>query len=392
MKVPNSYSPQTSDVSLMEERAAKQYQLDKLDQKLLRQLHINSRRSVSELARAVQQGRDRVEHRLQRLMTRGIIRRPRVFINPFRLGLSIFKIYIRFKNHASARHTLMARLNAHPAVSYVSEVSGRWDLQFLIYARSTQEFRSFYQSLCAGMDPFIQEYFLALVDEQYLERKSSVPGCDPLEPLCISAAKDDIPALAKIDHELLHALAEDSMSSTASLARLCTTTEAIIRYRLKKLEDSGVIAKFGLDVDLGLIGITGFKALVHFSHFDSRQEDKFREACFANPYITKYDRQFGVCSVEFEIETSSLTLQSALVADLSHKFPKLVTSMETLVMHSHSHFLGVSGEHQKVRGDVIKTNSIRESEFQEDEIPQSIIAKTISRKETGSTRRTAVEN
>lgn len=63
------------------------------------------------------------------------------------------------------------------------------------------------------------------------------------------------------DLELLEALRDNSRTSFVKLAKKFGVTETAVRKRVKKLEDSGVIIRYTLDIDFRKLGM-GMNALI----------------------------------------------------------------------------------------------------------------------------------
>ena len=73
--------------------------LDLLDRKLLYALDGNARLSISDLSRLMRYGRDIVDYRVSRLFKEGVILRAGVVVDPYRIGLTLFKTYLRLNNN-----------------------------------------------------------------------------------------------------------------------------------------------------------------------------------------------------------------------------------------------------------------------------------------------------
>lgn len=116
--------------------------LDALDKKILFQLDMDARQPLTKIARALHVARDRIEYRLERLQHSGLIRQTTVTINPYRLGLTIYKTYLKVSRGRSNYRQLVKFLNAHPQVYWIAECDGRWDLMYALFARSAFEFHT----------------------------------------------------------------------------------------------------------------------------------------------------------------------------------------------------------------------------------------------------------
>ncbi len=120
----------------METEAVK---LDRLDRKILLSLDHNSRISLSDLSRQLRLGRDIVSYRIDRLRREGVIKAFVATVNPYRIGFSIFKTYLRLNADRSRTGAMMRVLKSHKSVLWQARSDGTWDLMLAIVARSPVE-------------------------------------------------------------------------------------------------------------------------------------------------------------------------------------------------------------------------------------------------------------
>src|SRR5690606_31444023 len=96
--------------------------------------------TTSDIARTVKQGRDRVEYRIERLQTEGILRTCTTSVNLHKLGFTIFKTYLRVENNKVRVPEFIRFLRDHPRVYWIALADGSWDLMIAIFAKNPQEF------------------------------------------------------------------------------------------------------------------------------------------------------------------------------------------------------------------------------------------------------------
>ncbi len=102
--------------------------VDTLDRKLLYELDSDSRQSLSQLARVLREGRDRVSYRVERLVREGVIRQFTVVINPYRLGYTLYKTYLKVSKQRGRYEGLIKLLRPTLAStgSLTAMVAGIW--------------------------------------------------------------------------------------------------------------------------------------------------------------------------------------------------------------------------------------------------------------------------
>ncbi|RLF33122.1 MAG: transcriptional regulator, partial [Thermoplasmata archaeon] len=75
----------------------KSYKIDLKDRKILYELDLNCRQSNAQIGKKVGLGRDVVGYRIKKMEDEGIINNYWTFIDTFRLGYNVFRIYINFQ-------------------------------------------------------------------------------------------------------------------------------------------------------------------------------------------------------------------------------------------------------------------------------------------------------
>jgi len=118
--------------------------VDELDRELITELQEDGRRSYVELAERLHISEATARSRVRRLLTRGLLKVTAV-PNLQMLGyqfVSIVGIQVRL----TALRSITDELSRHPAVCYLVNVTGRYDLIGIIVTKSSREFADFIES------------------------------------------------------------------------------------------------------------------------------------------------------------------------------------------------------------------------------------------------------
>lgn len=94
-----------------------------------------------------------------------------------------------------------------------------------------------------------------------------------------------------VNRQILAALAEEPRLSTSALARMVAMSTPAVRERVKRLEESGVIRGYRLDIDPAAIGLP-VAAWVRVRP-ESRQLPKIAELAAAVPQVSECHRVSG---------------------------------------------------------------------------------------------------
>lgn len=123
--------------------------LDAKDKKLLSILQEDSRKSLTELARALNLSIDSTHKRMKKLKAVGIIDRFGIFIDPKALGYELVaNAQIRLHNISEKElDNLVSYLRSHPNVIELISTLGEYDLTCVIMAKSTLDLEEISRSI-----------------------------------------------------------------------------------------------------------------------------------------------------------------------------------------------------------------------------------------------------
>ena len=334
-------------------------QLDAFDRKILFELDCDSRQSISQIAKRVRLGRDLVSYRIDKLQENGVIKRFAAMVNPYKLGLTVYKTYLKLEVNRDRLTELISYLNRHPRTYWVAECHGRWDLIVSILARTPLEFYTFQDRFFSDFRDLIIGYNVyTLVNYWWFPKKYLLGNrwreewrngeTQPNESQRLQGWRFETPeftfgavpethALDHFESMLTEVLGQNSKASIVELAKQLDTTPAIVKYRLEKLEEQGIIAGYRVDIDQSILGTTLFKVLVHLRDYDRTQEISFREFCRQHPLITCYVQQIGDCRLEFEVEVKDYTQFHSLMDEVRERFSKYIRFTDYMVIHKDHH-------------------------------------------------------
>lgn len=307
-------------------------QLDTLDKRILFELDCDSRQSYSELARKLRHGRDRVEYRVERLVDLGVIRKFATAINIYRLGLTIYKTYLRLRTNKKRVKELFAYLEVRTDVYRVAAYDGNWDVNIAMIANSPRQFYDGHSELVSRFHDIIIECAIyTLVDVWWFKKGYFVGKGGPGirtggEPASLH--------IDRLEYDLLSHISHDSRIGYTDLAEKVGTTPAIAKYRLEQLESQGVIAGYRLEINHEKLDMLYFKVQLFLSSYQSRFLKRLFDFCESNPHITLFIVQLGECPVEIELEVESLSQYHQILDSLREEFSPLIENFRSLLVHS----------------------------------------------------------
>lgn len=305
--------------------------LDLTDRKILSMLDKNCRVSNTILAKKVHKSRETVKYRIQQLQKRGIIEKFITSINPNKLGYYMFKVYLKLENIPEEREKFFEELKKNPDIYWMGISDGAFDLVFAILSKSTPEYFAKINDLLSRWQHLIVSKILGtMVDTRQYNKKFFV---DTQDCKYVVFGGDVVPnEIDYLDSKILHILANDARISLAELSRKVDSTIEIVRGRIKKLEQKGIILGYRIAVDLNKLGLEFFKAIIYFRTLSEKDETALFEWMKQHPNSLYYIRSLAPWEVEFEFAVESYQHFNKIINDLRQRFPHVIRNYEHLIM------------------------------------------------------------
>ena len=306
-------------------------QLDLIDRKILAELDKNCRIPNSILAKKVRKSREAVKYRIQQLQKKGVVQGFITSINPNKLGYFMFKVYLKLENIPAEREKFFEELKQNKDVYWMGISDGAFDCVFAILSKNITEYYEKINVLLSRWERLIVSKILGtMVDTRQYNKKFFTNEKD--SPVVIFAVDVVENKVDELDIKILNVLANDARIALAELARKVKSTIEIVRGRMRKMEEKGIILSYRLSVDLNKLGLEFFKAIIYFRTLSERDEKALFEWMRTHPYSLYYIRSLAPWEVEFEFVVESYQHFNQIINELRQKFPHVIRNYEHLIM------------------------------------------------------------
>jgi DNA-binding Lrp family transcriptional regulator len=302
--------------------------LDKTDRKILAELDKNCRIPTTILAKKVMKSRQAVEYRINQLVEKGIITSFNASFNPHKMGYKIYKIYLKLRNIPEEKKKLFTYLKSSGNVYWMGECSGSWDLIFGVFSKTDYEFYKLKNELLSNFQKIItQEYGDVLIDvKQYSKMYFTNEIVDPT----MFAGEIVNNELDELDYSILGEIVNNARMPIVELAKKVKSTEIIVRGKLKKLEQKGIIIQYRIGVDLNKLGLELYKAIIKLDKYTKTDESKLLYHVSNIPNVHYYIR--NIWQIEPEIVVSSYQEYYEIIENLKKEFPYVIRTVDSVLM------------------------------------------------------------
>jgi len=283
--------------------------LDLKDRKILYELDLNARQTDSEIAKKVGLTRDSVRYRINKLIDQGYIHYFMTLLNSMKLGYDWYRTFFKFQNLTIDKEEEIINWLKKRA-SWITKVEGSWDLNTGIFCKNVYEYRDLINQFLLKYSNYIKKYDVAIVTREwsyhrdYLvnkKRKISKPilmGFD-------TKKEYKIEQIDKTDYNILKVLLKNARMKSIDIARKLNITEMVVRYRIKKLTQKGIIIGFKPFLDVHKLGYIYFKAHFKLQNITPEKKNKLFSYIHYHPNTAHTTELVGGDDLETEFQVKS---------------------------------------------------------------------------------------
>lgn len=300
------------------------------EQTILHHIQLDASISIPALARACRSKEHAIHYTLTRLLTRGFLKKT-VFVNPSAIGLTEYLIFLSTATESLRdRQQLQKAITESERVSYMAEVGGEYEYEIVLVAFHPGEVNDFLADLSTRIKFSVTakqvNTLLSFTNygAKYFSRDSK-----PWKVLH-RATHHTSAELDEIDHKILSALSSGQGRSKDDLASALHVPASTVSYRIKRMEQRGVILGHFYIMESAQFEMRPFSFLINTSAQGKKFEEQFGKFMLQHPNIEICMQ----CVGDHDYHLKAFFDDYAGPAELSHelweKFPKEITKIRIL--------------------------------------------------------------
>jgi DNA-binding Lrp family transcriptional regulator len=305
-------------------------ELDWKDKKILRELDINSRQSLSNISKKTKISKQVINYRIKNLINKKIIKNFITYIDTQKIGHTFYDIFFKLKYSSQEEEKrIINEITKLPEVGWFISCSGEWGMGICVMAKDPSEFKSILEKILKILENKVLAYdfFIVLNASQlpYKELYSSKPY-----PLHTFLGEKEKINLNPSDFKVLKLLSDNSRLSRRVIAKKSSLSLEKIRYSMKKLERLGVIQAYKPLIDMGKIGYIWSIMLFQPCYVNKKRKEEFLNYLKRIPQTFYFVEGVGNWSIMVEFYTKSLSELEELKKDISIRFDDVIGDERTL--------------------------------------------------------------
>ncbi|MDP1694941.1 MAG: Lrp/AsnC family transcriptional regulator, partial [Candidatus Woesearchaeota archaeon] len=129
-----------------------------------------------------------------------------------------------------------------------------------------------------------------------------------------------------LDNKILAALDQDARSPESSIGKKVGVSKQVVKYRLKKLQDSGIVENYYTMIDVGNLGFDTYYIFIQWTGLNSKQESNLHQTIAKLPYVAwlitgigRWDTVILICAQSIAEFNAKLTELKSLCKTHIHE-------------------------------------------------------------------------
>ena len=276
------------------------------ERKIVYAAQFDSLAPVREIARRAGVAPHVAQYALAKLRDTKVIR-PRAFLNLYAVGFQQYKFYFSLTvEKQKKRADILRGLQEEPSVVWFAELAGEYQYAMAMWSRSAEELALTLERLSKRLDnPFLKKLIVQLVSFSVFKKKHLVgtPAVSKDDMVRIAPVAES-PKLDELDYRLLSALYREDLRSQEEVGRAEGLPRSTVTWRLRRLAECGVIAKYLYNVSAVKLGLQVFTLLVEIRGISVAVHQKLMNFCLAHSNVVNVGQTLGAWDYEITVEVA----------------------------------------------------------------------------------------
>ena len=318
--------------------------IDLKDRKILTVLSRNCRLTPTQIAKQVGLSKEVVLYRMKNLEKKGIIRGYITVMNPVKIGLQIFVVYLQTQNMSQEKEgEFINRLTKHPSTHYIVHGLGKYDFTFDIIASSINEFDKILREILKDFNDYIKLYEIAPVVDvvrysHLVDSFSEDIKLNAIKYVSDASFMKDLPAeidytqdalkIDKTDMAILSQLSENARVQFKELAEKVNVSDDTIKYRIRNLIKKNIILGFLPIINLSMLGYHNHGILMQLNNIEYQEKEKLFQYLKAHSDVFLFLKTSGLYEIALNISVRNNLDLHRFIVGVKQKFSRQIRTID----------------------------------------------------------------
>ncbi len=296
---------------------------DKIDEKIIKELDLNPRISLTKLAKKTRISQQVADYRIKRMMKEGFIVKFGTIINLKALGQEHYRIFFTFYDHKKYSNNLIFNyLKKRKGVYWTARIGGKYDLHVTLFVFDFDELEKFIDDFNKEFSGLVKDYLACYVLEHLNFRHKYLGSSGTIK----YGYKDKINKIDNLDKIILNKIKDNCRLSSLEIANNKVSYKTVIN-RIKSLEKNGII--LGYRIYLKSNNIKPFIILVSYKNYSKVEEKGLIDYLENHKNITQLLRLFGTWNLFIHARIKNMEKLQEVIIDIRNKF-EIIDNIEII--------------------------------------------------------------
>ena len=319
-------------------------QVDAYDRKILAALAVNCRTPATRIAKKVGLSRDAIRYRIKRLESSGVIQGYRTVIDMTAFGYDSVHVMLQLNQPApEAEQKLIEAFKSYPFCRAVIKFNGKYDFELALVARNMDELDAILTKIISDCGNYLQHYDLFFITKSFAaktfpdnfqkskEKEETAKAQTNIKTKKEAKAKQKAVETDEIDHKLLGIIADHADLPLYHIGQKLDLSADAVKYRMKKLQNAGIIKGFIPVINYNVIGYHVYAILLNIAGLTPQREATLKQFLSTNKDILWAVKLIGKYNVLLYICTNEPNDLIKTTTALRSYFTEAVRDYETLI-------------------------------------------------------------
>jgi len=306
--------------------------LDLKAKKILYELDVDSRQSNTEIAKKVGLSKQVVGFRVKKLVNEDIISSFHTVIDISKLGFTIHKNFLRLQNLSKEKESeLIAFLKNNSNVVWIASCDGRYDLAFGTWARDMAYLDKTIKEFTQKFGQFVSERQIAtIIRGEYFIRDYLLEKKTTALRTSFFGAVPEKKEMDETDWKILFELGKSARSSSVEISKKVGISPDAVAYRIKKLEQSGVVRHYNIVPNEPKYPYLHYKVLMGMRNLTAVKETELIEFCRQHSNIVYVVKALGSWEFELDMEVENMEKFREIMMSIKSRFSDVIKDYSAL--------------------------------------------------------------
>ncbi|MBU1975362.1 MAG: Lrp/AsnC family transcriptional regulator [Nanoarchaeota archaeon] len=306
--------------------------LDLVDKKILCELDLNCRTSISRIAKKLRISRDVAGYRIKGLEKEGVISKYITAVNLGMLGYQTRKIYFRIWSGQEEEKEFVSFLVNHKQTISVLKTEGSFDYSVAIAVKNIHELEEFLMKVRNDFKSLVKDYTVSIVVYSRIFKLNKLllhPKYSELKVEKYEGESKDIEMDDK-DVTILKVLSQNANMSLVDLSKKTKLSLDVVKYRVRHF-DKNFLLSHRIMLDFEKIGYYQYVIMLRIRQATYKDENMLAEWCHQKNNVLFFNKRIAVYDFEINVAITNLKELTDFITELKQRFGGMISSYDTML-------------------------------------------------------------